>query len=64
LDNFPVLPGTVQWTPSGQLIVLMREGQTTGGYPRILQLTEGSINVLAQKNTNQSIYIAAKELNL
>jgi biotin-dependent carboxylase-like uncharacterized protein len=60
----PVLPGTVQWTPSGQLIVLMREGQTTGGYPRILQLTEGSINVLAQKNTNQSIYIAAKELNL
>lgn len=60
----PVLPGTVQWTPSGQLIVLMREGQTTGGYPRILQLTEESINVLAQKNTNQSIYIGAKELKL
>jgi len=59
----PVLPGTVQWTPSGQLIVLMREGQTTGGYPRILQLTEASINVLAQKNTNQSIFILAKKLN-
>lgn len=44
-----VLPGTVQWTPSGQLIVLMRDGQTTGGYPRVLQLTEDSINILAQK---------------
>ena len=32
------LPGTVQLTPSGKLIVLMKDGQTTGGYPRILQL--------------------------
>lgn len=45
----PVLPGTVQLTPSGQLIVLMRDGQTTGGYPRILQLSEKGINSLAQK---------------
>jgi len=45
----PVLPGTVQLTPSGQIIVLMRDGQTTGGYPRILQLTEKSINILSQK---------------
>lgn len=45
----PVLPGTVQLTPSGQLIVLMRDCQTTGGYPRIFQLTEKSINILSQK---------------
>jgi len=45
----PVLPGTVQLTPSGQLIVLMRDCQTTGGYPRILQLTEMAINQLSQK---------------
>ncbi|WP_298899171.1 biotin-dependent carboxyltransferase family protein [uncultured Psychroserpens sp.] len=44
-----VLPGTIQLTPSGQLIVLMRDCQITGGYPRILQLTEASINVLSQK---------------
>ncbi|UZH55605.1 biotin-dependent carboxyltransferase family protein [Salinimicrobium tongyeongense] len=45
----PVLPGTVQLTPSGTLIALMRDGQTTGGYPRILQLTETGINTLVQK---------------
>lgn len=49
-----VLPGTVQLTPSGNLIVLMRDCQTTGGYPRILQLEEKSINILAQKFTGQT----------
>ena len=50
-----VLPGTVQLTPSGQLIVLMRDCQTTGGYPRVLQLSVASINMLSQKFTNQRI---------
>ena len=45
----PVLPGTVQLTPSGKLIVLMRDCQTTGGYPRVLQLSEQGINLLSQK---------------
>jgi biotin-dependent carboxylase-like uncharacterized protein len=44
-----VLPGTIQLTPSGQLIVLMRDCQTTGGYPRVLQLTENAINRLSQR---------------
>jgi len=43
------LPGTVQLTPSGRLIVLMKDGQTTGGYPRILQLSDRAISILAQK---------------
>jgi len=30
-----VLPGVIQVTPSGQSILLMRDAQTTGGYPRI-----------------------------
>lgn len=50
-----VLPGTVQLTPSGKLIVLMRDCQTTGGYPRVLQLSEKAINRLAQKFTNDTI---------
>ncbi|MCK0109553.1 biotin-dependent carboxyltransferase family protein [Flavobacteriaceae bacterium S0825] len=50
-----VLPGTVQLTPSGKLIVLMRDCQTTGGYPRILQLSVVSINNLAQKFTGNKI---------
>ncbi|MDT0644331.1 biotin-dependent carboxyltransferase family protein [Zunongwangia sp. F363] len=45
----PVLPGTVQLTPSGKMIVLMKDAQTTGGYPRILQLSEKGMNALAQK---------------
>ncbi len=50
-----VFPGTVEITPSGKLIILMRDGQTTGGYPRILQLSEQAISILAQKKTSDSI---------
>lgn len=50
-----VLPGTVQLTPSGKLIILMKDCQTTGGYPRVLQLSESSINSLAQKFTGSKI---------
>jgi len=48
----PVLPGTVQWTPSGQLIILMRDAQTVGGYPRIFQLKEAIISKLARVEPN------------
>ncbi len=51
------LPGTVQVTPGGKLIILMRDGQTTGGYPRILQLTEEAIDRLAQKTFGDTISI-------
>lgn len=44
-----VLPGTVQLTPSGKLIVLMRDSQVTGGYPRVLQLSEVALSRLSQK---------------
>ncbi|WP_411894920.1 biotin-dependent carboxyltransferase family protein [Winogradskyella sp. A2] len=52
----PVLPGTVQLTPNGNLIVLMRDCQTTGGYPRVLQLTERSLNILSQKRQGDILY--------
>ncbi|SHH47254.1 5-oxoprolinase subunit C family protein [Winogradskyella jejuensis] len=51
----PVLSGTVQLTPSGRLIVLMRDCQTTGGYPRVLQLTERAINLLSQKKERDKV---------
>ncbi|MAD96495.1 MAG: allophanate hydrolase [Flavobacteriaceae bacterium] len=50
-----VLPGTVQLTPSGKMIILQRDCQTTGGYPRILQLDEKSVNKLSQKFTDDYI---------
>jgi len=50
-----VMPGTVQLTQSGKIIVLMKDCQTTGGFPRILQLSEKSQSILAQKNTSQKV---------
>ena len=50
-----VMPGTVQLTPNGTLIILMRDCQTTGGYPRILQLNESSINFISQSRLSSKI---------
>lgn len=57
----PVLPGTVQLTAGGNLIVLMRDCQITGGYPRVLQVSEKSLNVLAQKKAGDKIGFHLKE---
>ena len=57
----PVLPGTVQWTPQGNLIVLMRDGQSTGGYPRVLQFSEMAINTLSQKTVGNTLKIRLKD---
>lgn len=51
----PVQPGTIQLTPSGKLINLMRDAQTSGGYARVFQCTENSINILAQKRPKEKI---------
>ncbi|MDQ3394774.1 MAG: biotin-dependent carboxyltransferase family protein [Bacteroidota bacterium] len=51
-----VIPGTVQLTPAGQLIILMNDCQTTGGYPRILQLSQSAINYIAQKKAGDKIF--------
>ncbi|ERM80855.1 hypothetical protein P872_11910 [Rhodonellum psychrophilum GCM71 = DSM 17998] len=51
----PVYPGTVQLTPSGKPIVLMRDAQVTGGYPRILHVCDSSLNVLSQKRPGEKI---------
>ena len=50
-----VLPVTVQLTPSGTLIILMRDCQVTGGYPRILQLSDKAIHILSQKSAGQKV---------
>ncbi len=57
-----MLPGTVQLTPSGGLIILMRDCGVTGGYPRILQLTDMAINRLAQKSTKESVQFKIVDL--
>ncbi|KEZ93576.1 5-oxoprolinase subunit C family protein [Nonlabens ulvanivorans] len=55
IKSSPVLPGTIQLTPDGKLIVLMRDAQTTGGYPRVLQLTEEAVNIISQKRVGEAV---------
>lgn len=56
----PVFPGTVQLTSGGKLIVLMKDAQVTGGYPRILQLPEKSIVQLSQKRPKEQVVFTVK----
>ncbi len=46
--SVPVLPGFIQLLPSGQLIILLQDGQTTGGYPRIAYLTLDALSLFNQ----------------
>lgn len=58
-----VQPGTVQLTPDGELIVLMRDCQTTGGYSRVLQLSDSALCRLAQKTTSETIRFVSVNYN-
>ena len=44
-----VLPGMIQLTPGGELLVATADCQVTGGYLQVLQLTETSLACLVQK---------------
>jgi allophanate hydrolase subunit 2 len=55
LPTNPVFPGTVQLSSGGKLMVLMRDAGLTGGYPRILQLSENSISKIAQKRPGEVV---------
>ncbi len=44
----PVMPGTVQLTPDGRLVILLADCQITGGYPRVLQLSFEALDIVAQ----------------
>ena len=50
-----VMPGTVQLTPSGKCIILLQDCQVTGGYPRILQLSDIAIARVSQKISGDKI---------
>jgi biotin-dependent carboxylase-like uncharacterized protein len=51
------IPGSVQLTPAGDLIFLMRDAQTTGGYPRVLQMTEVGICDLSQMKAGEEFQL-------
>lgn len=47
--------GTIQLLPDGQLIILMADHQTTGGYPRIAHVCAEDLPLVAQLGANDSL---------
>ena len=47
--------GTIQLLPGGQLIILMADHQTTGGYPRLGNIISAHLPKLAQLNAGSTI---------
>ncbi len=47
--------GTIQLLPDGQLIVLMADAQTSGGYPRIAHIIETDLPIVAQLGASDRI---------
>lgn len=50
-----VIPGIIQLPPNGSPIILMKDGQTIGGYPRIGKVLDIHLNRLAQVPPNGTI---------
>ena len=47
--------GTIQLLPDGQMIILMADCQTSGGYPRIAHIIETDLPLVAQLGANDKI---------
>jgi antagonist of KipI len=59
-----VLPGTVQLLPNGNPLLLMADCQTTGGYPRILQVAMVDMPRLAQMGAGESLHFEIIDVNM
>lgn len=55
--------GTIQLLPAGQMIILMADHQTTGGYPRLAHVAETDLPLVAQLNANDKIYFKLISVN-
>jgi antagonist of KipI len=54
--------GTIQALPDGQLIVLMADAQTAGGYPRIAHVISRDLPLIAQLGANDKVAFHLVEL--
>jgi antagonist of KipI len=62
LVSSAVACGTVQLLPNGQLIVLMADHQTTGGYPRIAHVISAHLAKLAQLRPSETVQFRQMDL--
>jgi KipI family sensor histidine kinase inhibitor len=54
-----LLPGAVQVPKNGQPIVIMRDAQTTGGYPKIAVAPTSDVSLLGQARPNDTVEFSA-----
>lgn len=57
-----VIPGIIQLPPNGKPIVLMYDGQTVGGYPRIGKIVDSDLHRVAQVPPNGIIRFNKSEI--
>jgi len=55
-----VIPGTIQLLPNGQIVLLLKDAQTIGGYPRIAIVYSDDIDMLAQYKPGDYLFFEAK----
>lgn len=53
-----LFPGGVQGTPDGQAFLLLVEGQTTGGYPHLLQVIRADRHLAGQVRPGDTVRLA------
>jgi len=51
----PVIPGTIELTNDGSLIVLLADGPTTGGYPKPCVVIQTDIPVVSQRKPGSNL---------
>jgi antagonist of KipI len=56
--------GTIQLLPNGQLVILMADHQTTGGYSRIGHVISAHLPKLAQLNAGSSFHLVPVEIDV
>jgi len=63
MDSAPVFPGTIQLPPDGTPYLLGPDAQTTGGYPRILQVIRADRHLIGQlpQGSNVTLLITSPE---
>lgn len=64
LISSAVTSGTIQLLPSGQLIILAADHQTTGGYPRVGHIISAHLPKLAQLKPGQFVRFHTAELSV
>jgi antagonist of KipI len=58
----PVTAGAIQVTPSGELIALLADHQTTGGYPVIATVINADLPLLAQARPGDTVRFRTVDL--